>query len=168
MSKANFHSIDAYIGLGSNLENPLQQVLTALGQLAMIKQTSLHDFSSLYVSRPMGPQDQPTYINAVAWLKTTLDAHTLLHQLQAIENEHGRVRGSERWGSRTLDLDILVYANLSIKDHELTIPHPGIRYREFVLYPLHEVNKNLIIPNLGLVSRCKSRCYANGLSQLQL
>lgn len=160
--------IDAYIGLGSNLENPLMQVTTALLQLDEIEQTSLLDFSSLYISRPLGPKNQPPYVNAAAWIATRLDPHMLLAHLNAIETEHGRKRNGQRWGPRTLDLDILVYGNISIKDQSLTIPHPGIRWREFVLYPLHEVNKNLMIPNLGLISRIKSRCYVNGMSRLTI
>ena len=160
--------IDAYIGLGSNLKNPHYQVASALEQLDQINSSQLYAFSSLYQSRPMGPADQPSYVNAVAWLKTKLDAHTLLKALQSIENNHGRTRDGEHWGPRTLDLDILVYGNYRLKSQSLTIPHPGIKYREFVLYPLHEVNKNLIIPHLGAIHRLKSRCYANGLTRLQL
>lgn len=160
--------IDVYIGLGSNIDQPLKQVTTALQQLDDLDQTLLLDFSSMYFSRPLGPKDQPPYVNAVAWLQTGLDPHTLLTHLQRIENEHGRARDGQRWGPRSLDLDILVYGNFSIKEQALTIPHPGIRFREFVLYPLHEVNKNLMIPNLGLVSRIKSRCYINGMKRLYI
>ena len=160
--------VDAYIGLGSNLNNPHEQVLSALEQLNQIQSSYLHAFSSLYLSRPMGPADQPSYVNAVAWLKTKLHAHTLLKALQAIENTHGRTRNGEHWGPRTLDLDILVYGNYQYDNQSLTVPHPGIKYREFVLYPLHEVNKNLMIPQLGALHRLKPRCYANGLTRLQL
>ena len=159
---------DAYIGIGSNLQNPFLQVASAIEQLALIDLSDLHSFSSLYSSRPMGPPDQPPYVNAVAWLRTRLDAHSLLIKLQAIENEHGRTRNGERWGPRTLDLDILVYGNYSLKSQTLTVPHPGIKTREFVLYPLHEVNKNLMIPNLGAIHRLQPRCYTNGLTRLPL
>ncbi len=159
---------DAYIGLGSNLQNPLVQVTSAIKQLDLIDHTQLHSFSSLYLSRPMGPPDQPPYVNAVAWLKTRLDAHALLLKLQAIENEHGRTRDGEHWGPRTLDLDILVYGNFTLKSQVLSVPHPGIKSREFVLYPLHEVNKNLMIPNLGAIHRLLPRCYANGLTRLPI
>jgi 2-amino-4-hydroxy-6-hydroxymethyldihydropteridine diphosphokinase len=164
----NQFTTDAYIGIGSNLENPFLQVTSAIIQLASIDESELHSFSSLYLSRPMGPPDQPPYVNAVAWLKTRLDAHSLLHKLQTIENEHDRTRDGERWGPRTLDLDILIYGNYSFKSQELTIPHPGIKSREFVLYPLREVNKNLMIPNLGAIHRIQPRCYANGLTRLSL
>tara|TARA_R110002096_G_scaffold131101_2_gene280787 strand:- start:385 stop:735 length:351 start_codon:yes stop_codon:yes gene_type:complete len=116
----------------------------------------------------MGPPDQPPYVNAVAWLTTRLTAHSLLLKLQSIENEHGRIRKGEHWGPRTLDLDILVYGNYMIKNQALTVPHPGIKYREFVLYPLHEVNKNLMIPSLGAIHRIQPRCYANGLTRLSI
>ncbi len=159
---------DAYIGIGSNLHNPLLQVVSAIDQLASIDESELHSFSSLYASRPMGPPDQPPYINAVAWLKTRLDAHSLLLTLQAIENTHGRTRDGERWGPRTLDLDILIYGNFTLKSQSLTVPHPGIKSREFVLCPLHEVNKNLIIPTLGAIHRIQPRRYANGLTRLPL
>jgi|TARA_B110000238_G_scaffold199953_1_gene248473 2-amino-4-hydroxy-6-hydroxymethyldihydropteridine diphosphokinase len=159
---------DAYVGIGSNLQNPFLQVASAIEQLSIIDETKLHSFSSLYSSRPMGPPDQPPYVNAVAWLKTRQNAHSLLLTLQAIENEHGRTRDGERWGPRTLDLDILVYGNLTLRSQVLTVPHPGIKSREFVLYPLHEVNKNLMIPNLGAIHRIQPRCYANGLTRLPL
>ena len=164
----NHYLTDAYIGLGSNLDDPLAQVSQAIMQLGLLENTSLHAFSSLYSSRPMGPPDQPPYINAVAWLKTRLDAHTLLENLQAIETQHGRTRLGEHWGPRTLDLDLLIYGNYKLKSQSLSVPHPGIKYREFVLYPLHEVNKNLMIPGLGVVHRIHPRCYPKGLVKLPL
>ena len=162
----NSYLINAYIGLGSNLDNPKQQIISALQEIAQLPYTDLYNFSSFYQSRPMGPADQPSYINAVAQLQTRLTAASLLTQLQAIENAHGRKRNKERWGPRTLDLDILVYGNYAISTPQLTVPHPGILYREFVVYPLHEVNKNLMIPSLGIVHRLKQRCQSNGLIQL--
>jgi len=164
----NHFLTDAYIGLGSNLQNPHAQVTRALIQLTQLESCSLHSFSSLYSSRPMGPPDQPPYINAVAWLKTRLDACTLLEKLQSIENEHDRTRLGEHWGPRTLDLDILVYGNYKLKSQALSVPHPGIKYREFVLYPLREVNKNLMIPGVGVVHRIQPRCYPNGLIRLPI
>ena len=168
MTKCNHFSINAYIGLGSNLQDPIRQVSDALLRLSQLDNTSLHAISSLYSSRPMGPANQPPYINAVAWLKTKLDAHVLLNALQSIENEHGRVRQGEHWGPRTLDLDILVYGNYKLKSQALKVPHPGIKWREFVLYPLREVNKNLMIPGLGVIHRIQPRCYSNGLIRLPL
>ncbi len=164
----NLFLTDAYIGLGSNLDNPIDHVSLALLQLTQITNTSLHSFSNLYASRPMGPSDQPPYINAVAWLKTRLTADTLLTHLQRLENEHGRTRLGEHWGPRTLDLDILVYGNYRIENQSLSVPHPGVKLREFVLYPLHEVNKNLMIPGQGTVHRLQPRCYSNGLIRLPI
>jgi 2-amino-4-hydroxy-6-hydroxymethyldihydropteridine diphosphokinase len=158
---------ECYVGLGSNLDNPYAHVLDALWDIDQIEQTDLDSFSSLYTSRPMGPQNQPPYVNAAACLHTRLDAQSLLEALQAIEQSHGRVRKEEQWGPRTLDLDILLFGNQSIRNQTLTVPHPGIAQREFVLYPLHELNKNLMIPNLGRIHRIKTRCYRNGLIQLQ-
>ena len=165
--KARTHyPIDAYIGLGSNLDNPHQQVVSALAALAGITGTQLFAFSGLYMSRPMGPADQPAYINAVAWLKTGRTPDGLLAALQAIENRHGRIRHGARWGPRSLDLDILVYGKMARISRSLTIPHAGIKRREFVLYPLHAVAKHLMIPNLGAVHRLTARCYPNGLIRL--
>lgn len=159
---------DAYIGLGSNLQDPVTQISSAIIQLDLLPNSSLYTCSSLYLSRPMGPPDQPAYINAVAHLKTRLQPSVLLSELQTIELEHGRERKSEQWGPRTLDLDILVYGNYSLISQDLTIPHPGIKWREFVLYPLHEINKNLMIPSLGTVHRIKQRCQSKGLIKLHL
>lgn len=161
----NHFTTDAYIGLGSNLDDPYTHIAYALHELAELPYSSLHTVSSVYKSKPMGPADQPAYANAVACVKTRLVAIDLLHMLQALEDLHGRIR-KQHWGPRTLDLDILVYGNLKSNREELTIPHPGIKYREFVLYPLHEINKDLMIPGLGAVHRIQKNCYANGLIQL--
>ena len=156
-----------YIGLGSNLDNPHRHILDAFSDLDNIPASELISFSSLYCSRPMGPQDQPPYVNAAAHLHTHLDANDLLDELQRIESAHGRERKDEQWGPRTLDLDILLFGNQTINNQRLTVPHPGISQREFVLYPLHELDKNLMIPNLGRIYRIKPRCYRNGLIQLK-
>ncbi len=156
-----------YIGLGSNLDNPYCHILDALSDLDTVPASELISFSSLYSSRPMGPPDQPPYVNAVAQLDTRLDASDLLDQLQSIELAHGRARKDEQWGPRTLDLDILLFGHQTINNQRLTVPHPGISKREFVLYPLHELDKNLMIPNLGCIYRIKPRCYRNGLVQLK-
>ena len=149
---------NAYIGIGSNLNNPKQQVLSALEEINLIKNTRLIDQSSLYSSSPLGPADQPDYINAVAWIETGLEASELLLELQTLENRHGRKRTSVRWQARSLDLDILVYADSAINDNTLTVPHPELSQRNFVLYPLFELNPSLSIPGLGLVSHLKAKC----------
>ena len=157
---------EVFIGLGSNLDFPDLQVEQAALELGLLPHTVLIEASSLYLSRPMGGLDQPPYINAVARLETRLSAHTLLDGLHAIENAHGRERNKQQWSSRTLDLDILLYGNQRIQTSRLIVPHPGISKREFVLYPLHELDKSLMIPGLGTVSRIIQRCSPNGLIQL--
>ncbi len=141
----------AYIGLGSNLDHPQQQVLTALAGLARLPDTVLVKASSLYRSAPLGPQDQPEFINAVAMLETTLSALTLLEALQQIELKQGRVR-TVNWGPRTLDLDMLLYGNMSINTEKLTVPHPQMASRSFVLEPLLEIAPDIDIPGLGLAA----------------
>jgi 2-amino-4-hydroxy-6-hydroxymethyldihydropteridine diphosphokinase len=125
-----------YIGLGSNLENPTDQIKQALWALNTLPATHLKAHSALYRSKPLGPQNQPDYINAVAELSTTLPPLILLSKMQNIENKQGRVRSTESWGPRTLDLDMLLYNNRQSQDPRLTLPHPGLYERAFVLYPL--------------------------------
>lgn len=138
-----------YIGVGSNLKNPQQQVTEALTLLDKLPETICTCTSSLYRSQPMGPADQPDYINAVAELETILSARILLQHLQDIEACQGRVRGAERWGPRTLDLDILLYDQQVICESNLVVPHPGIPERAFVLYPLQQLAPGIEIPGLG-------------------
>jgi len=154
-----------YIGLGSNLDNPESQVKTAIEALAGLSQIRLQDHSSLYRSAPMGPQDQPDYVNAVAKLSTGLEPEALLDKLQGIERAQGRVR-AQRWGPRTLDLDILLYGQCVLATERLKIPHPGIAERSFVLYPLAEINGQLEIPGLGRVQSLLEQCPDAGLSRL--
>jgi 2-amino-4-hydroxy-6-hydroxymethyldihydropteridine diphosphokinase len=155
-----------YIGLGSNLDIPVKQVNTAIDSLRELKHSTLISVSSLYISEPMGPADQPDFINAVACLDTTLEPGALLDALQAIEDAHGRQRGSERWGARTLDLDILVYGDKTIKDERLTVPHSGLHQRSFVLYPLQEINPDLLIPGHGHIAELVANCSSAGLERL--
>lgn len=143
--------VPAYVGLGSNLSNPSEQVERAFEELALIPETELVARSSLYRSAPLGDIEQPDFVNAVAKLATFLDAFALLEHLQEIENLHGRVRGV-RWGPRVLDLDLLVYGDRRINTAMLTVPHPGIGERNFVLLPLREVEPDLQIPGLACVS----------------
>ncbi len=157
---------DAYIGLGSNLNNPEQQVFSALEEINRIKNTQLIASSSLYESAPLGPADQPDYINAVARIETNLSPNELLLELQTLENRHGRKRSATKWQARSLDLDLLVYGDSVINENTLTVPHPEIRHRNFVLYPLHEVCANLSIPGLGLVSQLRAKCDKKGLLKL--
>lgn len=139
-------TVRAYIGLGSNLDNPLSQVRAALTELAKLPHTQLAAVSPLYRTPPMGPADQPDYINAVAALDTGLEPLALLDQLQRIEQQHGRVR-TLRWGPRTLDLDLLLYGDRVIKNERLAVPHPGLCERPFVIFPLQAIAPGLILPD---------------------
>lgn len=142
---------NAFIGLGSNLDDPAGQILRAFGELDGLPQTYLRRTSGLYANPPMGPTDQPDYVNAVAELDTGLTPEALLRALQRLEQAHGRVK-RRHWGERTLDLDILSYGELSMATPELTVPHPGIAERAFVLVPWNEIAPETEIPTLGRVS----------------
>ena len=155
----------AFIGIGSNLDNPLLQVQTALRELAEIPKTALTRSSSLYRTPPMGPPDQPDYINAVAALTTTLSPTELLDALQALEARHGRVR-TIHWGPRTLDLDLLLYGNETIHTARLTVPHPGIAQRAFVVLPLAEIAPALEIQGLGALSMLRAALQATPIERL--
>lgn len=157
--------MQVYIGLGSNLADPEQQILSAIDDIAALKDTTLLQQSCLYSSPPMGPQDQPDYINAVVSIDTTLSAHQLLDALQQIEQQHGRIR-KRHWGERTLDLDILVYADKVIENERLSVPHPGMASRAFVLYPLAEIAPELSIPAMGKLSALLAQCPREGLQKL--
>ena len=156
----------AYIGVGSNLDDPRAQLLRAFGKLAELPCTRLIATSPLYVSQPFGPVAQPDYINAVVGLLTQLDALALLADLQAIEAAQGRPARHERWGPRVIDLDLLVYGREQRGDAHLTVPHPGIVERNFVLYPLADIAPDLDIPGLGRVIELKGRLAPAGLRRL--
>jgi len=141
----------AWIGLGSNVGEPAAQVRAAFEAIDGIGGTRRFASSSLYASTPMGPPDQPLYINAVAGVATDLSPHALLHSLQAIERAAGRVRSGRRWGPRRLDLDLLAFDQCTIDDDELTLPHPGAAERAFVLVPWAEIAPATRIPGAGRV-----------------
>lgn len=157
----------AYIGLGSNLENPQVQIETAFGELDGLPGSRLLARSSLYVSAPMGPADQPDYINAVAALNTGLSPLALLDSLQAIEQRHQRKR-TVLWGPRTLDLDILLYGEQRIDSQRLKVPHPGMTLRNFVLYPLAEIagDPDMDVPGSGALNSLLAQCADTGLRRL--
>lgn len=153
----------AYVALGSNLADPLQQVRSALAALAALPETTRIAHSSLYLSTPLGPPGQPDYVNAVCTLATRLPPERLLDRLLEIENQHGRIRGAERWGPRTLDLDLLLYGEVEMQTAHLTLPHPRLHERNFVLYPLYELAPALSIPGHGTLAELIKRCPAQGL-----
>ncbi|WP_455222342.1 2-amino-4-hydroxy-6-hydroxymethyldihydropteridine diphosphokinase [Kaarinaea lacus] len=140
---------NVFIGLGSNLNDPIQQLTQACTEIGSIEHVTLCKISSLYRNPPMGPQDQPDYINAVVEIDTSLSPEELLNELQAIEKKHGRVPGRVRWSARPLDLDILLYGEKVINNERLTIPHLGLYERAFVLYPLIEIAPDLEVPGHG-------------------
>ncbi|EQC2549658.1 2-amino-4-hydroxy-6-hydroxymethyldihydropteridine diphosphokinase [Enterobacter sichuanensis] len=137
----------AYIAIGSNLASPLEQVNAAVQALGEIPQSRIVAVSSFYRTPPLGPQDQPDYLNAAVVLETALDAETLLDNTQRIELQQGRVRKAERWGPRTLDLDIMLFGHDVINTDRLTVPHYDMKNRGFMLWPLFEVAPDLIFPD---------------------
>ncbi|ORU94517.1 MAG: 2-amino-4-hydroxy-6-hydroxymethyldihydropteridine pyrophosphokinase [Cycloclasticus sp. symbiont of Bathymodiolus heckerae] len=142
-----------FIGLGSNLSDPIQQVTQSIKELGTLKNCTLIRASSLYETPPMGPQDQPNYVNAVVEIETELSPQALLLTLQTLENQHARTRDTGKWEARTLDLDILHYEGVQSTDATLTLPHSGLHKRNFVLYPLLEISPHLNIPNLGKIAQ---------------
>lgn len=157
-----------YVGLGGNIQNPLQQIKTALHEVAELPQTQLLKQSSLYQTKPVGYLLQPDFINAVVELRTTLEPNELLTQLQRLEQKHSRNRSQEqqRNAPRTLDLDILLYENIEISTPQLTIPHPRLTKRAFVLYPLAEIAPHLLLPNGVSVQYYLQQVSANGIQRL--
>ncbi|RJE76635.1 2-amino-4-hydroxy-6-hydroxymethyldihydropteridine diphosphokinase [Pseudoalteromonas sp. MSK9-3] len=156
----------AYIGLGANLDDPIAQLHNAVDALRNLAQCQLITVSKFYASKPMGPQDQPDYVNAVAKLSTSLAPEALLDSLQKIELEQGRQRKSERWGPRTLDLDILLFANDIINTPRLVVPHYGLCQREFVVYPLLELEPELILPDGRTLQSISNNVALNNLIPL--
>ncbi|MDA8416355.1 MAG: 2-amino-4-hydroxy-6-hydroxymethyldihydropteridine diphosphokinase [Betaproteobacteria bacterium] len=155
-----------YIALGSNLDDPVNQIHRALESLRDLPCTHLINHSRLYRSAPVGHLDQPEFINAVAYLETSLDPSTLLHQLLNLEHHHGRQRLFPN-GPRTLDLDILVHGTKQVHLDHLTIPHPRLAERLFVLLPWLDIAPgNLVIPGLGSLSDLVALCPPNDITPL--
>ncbi len=157
--------LETYIGLGSNLENPINQILIALQELKKLPNSKLKSVSSLYESPPLDNTKQPNYINVVAKLNTNLKPQELLRECQNIENKQGRLR-AEKWGARIIDLDILLYGDKIINADILTIPHYDIKNRAFVLVPLYEIAPELIIPNLGKLKNLVTNCNKKSLIKI--
>lgn len=156
---------DAFIGLGSNLQEPTAQLAGAVVRLAALPETELVAQSPFYRSKPVGPQDQPDFVNGAVWLRTSLSPIALLDHLQAIEQAHSRQR-LQRWGPRTLDLDLLIYGHQTIDHPRLTVPHPELEQRDFVLQPLRDMNPELTLPDGARIADLLVRCPDNRLRRL--
>jgi len=150
-----------YIAIGSNLASPLEQVNAALSALAEIPQSRVIAVSSLYRTPPLGPADQPDYLNAAVALETSLEAEILLDNTQRIELQQGRVRKAERWGPRTLDLDIMLFGDSFIETPRLTVPHYDMHNRGFMLWPLFEIAPDLRFPDGALLRDRLTQCGAD-------
>lgn len=135
-----------YIAIGSNLASPLEQVNAAVQAIGEIPESRLLAVSSFYRTPPLGPQDQPDYLNAAVALDTALAPEELLNHTQRIELQQGRVRKAERWGPRTLDLDIMLFGDEIINTERLTVPHYDMKNRGFMLWPLIEIAPELLFP----------------------
>ena len=162
---ARTEEAEAFVGLGANLDNPMQQVSQALSELDGIERTRVLAASSLYRSAPVGYTDQPDFINAVAKLQTGLSPHELLDALHVIENSHGR-RRSARNAPRTLDLDLLSYGTLVLHEENLILPHPRMHERAFVLLPLAEIAPAAFVPGHPPVAQMLARVDCAGVEKL--
>jgi 2-amino-4-hydroxy-6-hydroxymethyldihydropteridine diphosphokinase len=156
----------AYIALGSNLDGPREQVLAACARIDRLPATHIEARSRLYATHPMGPQDQPDYINAAVGVVTQLEPKVLLEALLQIERDMGRVR-REQWGPRLIDLDLLWMVGTVIREPGLSLPHPGVSSRNFVLYPLSDIAPTLDIPGHGRVLQLKAQSGAEGISVVE-
>jgi len=146
------HGVICFVGIGSNMNDPVNQCLAAVDRISAINKTKLLRRSSLYETEPIGLKDQDWFINTVAEIRTELIPHELFNVLQAIEQDMGRVRG-EKWGPRIIDLDILLYSQDVIHDEILLIPHQELHKRRFVLVPLCEIAPYVIHPAFGVSMR---------------
>lgn len=156
--------VRVYIALGSNLAQPLQQVKHALEALNQLPHTRLLLCSPLYRTKPLGPPNQPDFLNAVAALDTQLPPEQLLDHTQAIERNQGRVRKQQRWGPRTLDLDIMLYGDQVINTARLVVPHYDLKNRGFMLYPLADIAADLIFPDGEPLMDCLKRVPDDGIA----
>lgn len=158
--------VRAYVGIGSNLDAPVAQVKRAMEALRGLPETRLAACSSLYRTAPVGITAQPEFINAVCALDTALAPQALLERLLAVEQAQGRTREGARGGPRTLDLDLLLYGDLEIDRPDLTVPHPRLHERAFVLYPLAEIAPALEVPGRGAVAELCARCGGQAVTRL--
>jgi len=156
----------AYVGIGSNLESPRERVLEAIERMSTLDATRIVLRSHLYLTHPMGPKDQPNFVNAAVGLLTQLASRDLLSGLLGIERSMGRDR-QERWGPRVIDLDLLWMVDSVIDEPGLTVPHPGVSTRNFVLYPLADIAPTIKIPRIGQVLDLKRDAGGDGISVLE-
>jgi 2-amino-4-hydroxy-6-hydroxymethyldihydropteridine diphosphokinase len=158
--------VTAYIGLGANLDDPLEQLRSAVRALEQMPVTRHVRCSSFYSSAPVGLADQPDFINAVCRLETALPARDLMSALLDIESSHGRVRGALKGGPRTLDLDLLLFGQETVHEPGVDVPHPRLHERAFVLAPLAELDPQLVIPGRGHVGMLLAACTGQRVEKL--
>ncbi|HEX3397982.1 MAG TPA: 2-amino-4-hydroxy-6-hydroxymethyldihydropteridine diphosphokinase [Steroidobacteraceae bacterium] len=156
----------AYVAIGSNLESPRERVLEAMERLAALGAAQALQRSRLYLSRPMGPKDQPDFVNAAVGLLTQHSPQEMLAGLLDIERSMGRTR-RERWGPRVIDLDLVWMVDAAVSEPGLTVPHPGVSIRNFVLYPLADIAPTIKIPAMGTVLDLKRSVGGDGISVLE-
>ncbi|MBI5782893.1 MAG: 2-amino-4-hydroxy-6-hydroxymethyldihydropteridine diphosphokinase [Gammaproteobacteria bacterium] len=168
MSKPSENTVRAYIGLGSNLADPIAQVHAGVAALAQLEQTRVEACSSFYRTAPVGLREQPDFINAVCRVRTGQVPATLMRNLLEIERMHGRLRQGGKGGPRTLDLDLLLYGDQAIRMAELTVPHPRLHERAFVLYPLHEIEPDLVIPGRGVLRELLADCAGQPIQKIDV
>lgn len=158
MTKRQGQGVRAYIGLGSNMDDPAARVRSGMAALARLTETEVEACSSLYRTEPVGIREQPDFFNAVCRVRTGLAPAALMSGLLELERVHGRVRAGSPGGPRTLDLDLLLYGDEAIRSAELTVPHPRLHERAFVLYPLLEIDPELVIPGHGALRQLLAGC----------
>ena len=159
--------VSVYLGLGSNLDYPQQQVIRAIGYLADYPGLTLITQSSLYRSQPLGGLDQPQYVNAIIEIQTMLSPESLLAITQQIESQMGRVRvDSQRWQARVIDIDIIMYGLQSVQSPDLQIPHYAMKERAFVLYPLLEIAPDLVFPCGSTLRSCCDTLNDNDVEKI--
>ena len=166
MSKSKSRCARFYVGLGSKLDNPIAQLQTAKAALSMLPRTRLERCSSFYRTAPVGYAEQSDFLNAVCRLSTELDAVMLVEHLLAIEVQHGRVERKQKWGPRILDLDLLLYDQSVMSTQGVTVPHPRLHERAFVLYPLSELDRDLIVPGRGKVTELLVSCREQKIEKI--
>ena len=159
--------MQAWLGLGANLQHPARQLKAALRHLDQLDGIELRQTSSFYRTPPWGDEQQDDFINAVVQIETSLDPLALLHELQSIENLMGRQRSGNRWGPRNIDIDLLLFAGQTISKRELLVPHPRMHERAFVLLPLAELDAGIEIPGQGVVGELLSELDCDGIYRLE-